>query len=57
MKTAAKKVMWAGRATVFPVGRAMISALAVGLACSAPVGAGVGASTSDLGSSPKIPYK
>jgi hypothetical protein len=43
MKTAARKVMRAGRATVFPVGGAMISALAVGLASCAPAGVGVGA--------------
>jgi hypothetical protein len=43
VKTTARKAMWAGRATVLPVGRAMISALAVGLVSSAPAGVGVGA--------------
>jgi len=49
MKTAARKVMWVGRATVFLVGLAMIPALTVGLASSALAGTGVGARF-DIGS-------
>lgn len=43
MKTAARKVMWVGRATVFLVGLAMTLAFAVGLASTALAGTGVGA--------------
>lgn len=48
MRTAASKVMWVGRATVFLVGLAVILALVVGLATAALAGTGVGA-TFNLG--------
>jgi hypothetical protein len=44
MKTAARSVMWVGKATVFLVGLAMILALTVGLASAALAGTGIGAS-------------
>jgi hypothetical protein len=44
MKTAARSVMWVGKATVFLVGLAMMLALTVGLASAALAGTGIGAS-------------
>lgn len=48
MRTAASKVMWVGRATVFLVGLAVVLALVVGFATAALAGTGVG-STFNLG--------
>ncbi len=42
MRTAASKVMWVGRATVFLVGLAVILAVVLGLATAALAGTGVG---------------
>jgi len=43
LRSAANKVMWVGRATVFLVGLAVILALVVGFATAALAGTGVGA--------------
>jgi hypothetical protein len=43
LKSAAKKVMWVGKATVFVVGLAVVLALTVGVASTALAGTGVGA--------------
>src|SRR3712207_2898074 len=43
LKSAAKKVMWVGKATVFVVGLAVALALTVGVASTALAGTGVGA--------------
>lgn len=48
LRSAASKVMWFGRATVFLVGLAVILALVIGLASTALAGTGVGA-TFNLG--------
>jgi hypothetical protein len=43
LRSAASKVMWVGRATVFLVGLAVILAVVLGLATAALAGTGVGA--------------
>jgi hypothetical protein len=48
LRSAASKVMWVGRATIFLVGLAVILALMFGVASAALAGTGVGA-TFNLG--------